>query len=436
MSATKSIPFHKPAIGENEIRAVVETLRSGWITTGPRVKEFEESFAAYVGARHAVAVNSGTAAIHLGLAAAGLGPGEAILTSPLTFPATTEAAIYCGAEPLFADVDPVTLNLDPQRAEEVLEREAEKRRIRVLVPVHYGGQPCAMERLLPLAERFELKIVEDAAHALPAWRRMPTATLSCRAREGSLGPDSSPASARTLPGPPGPLSPAPPGEAWRMVGTIGDFTAFSFYATKTITTAEGGMITCEAGESAELLRSLRLHGLSGDAWKRYRSEGSWRYDVARTGYKDNMPDVLAAIGLEQLKRADELAAARRHLVDLYRELFRSLEDRVILPQVEERSGHAWHLFPIRLRQASERNRVIEDLRGRGIGSSVHFIPVHLHSFYESTYGYRRGDFPVAEAAFDSLISLPLWPGLADDDVAYVVSTFGELLDRKRAAHQG
>ena len=409
MTAPRSIPFHRPAIGENEIRAVVDTLRSGWITTGPRAKEFEERFAAYVGAPHAVAVNSGTAAIHLGLLAAGLGPGDAILTSPLTFPATTEAAIYCGAEPLFADVDPVTLNLDPAKAREVLDRDRQRKRIRVLVPVHYGGQPCAMEELVPLARRFDLRIVEDAAHALPAWRRMPV----------SLGGIASPT--------PSSVPPAPSGERWRMVGTIGDFTAFSFYATKTITSAEGGMVTCESSDAAELLRSLRLHGLSGDAWKRYRSEGAWRYDVARTGYKDNLPDVLAAIGLEQLKRADELAAARRQLVGLYRESLRSVQELLILPTEGERTVHAWHLFPIRLRSTALRNSVIEQLRARGIGASVHFIPVHLHSFYAATYGYRRGDFPVAEAAFDGSISLPLWPGMTDDDVAYVAANVRELV---------
>jgi dTDP-4-amino-4,6-dideoxygalactose transaminase len=406
------IPFHRPSIGENEIRAVVETLRSGWITTGPRAQELEKRFAEYVGSRHAVAVNSGTAAIHLGLLAVGLGPGDAILTSPITFPATTEAAIYCGAEPLFADVDPVTLNIDPDAVASVLERDAVRKRIRVLVPVHYGGQPCAMERLVAIAERFGLKIVEDAAHALPAWRRMPSAGT------GPTPPD---------------VEPAPAGESWRMVGTIGDLTAFSFYATKTITTAEGGMVTCESDEAAELLKSLRLHGLSGDAWKRYRSEGSWRYDVARTGYKDNMPDVLAAIGIEQLKRADELAAARRRLVSLYHEALSPLVDHLVLPSAEPRSAHAWHLFPIRLRDTSRRNPLIEDLRARGIGASVHFIPVHLHSFYETTYGYRRGDFPVAEAAFDSLVSLPLWPGLAEDDVSYVADTLRALLEARAAA---
>jgi dTDP-4-amino-4,6-dideoxygalactose transaminase len=390
MSAGRSVPFHRPAIGEAEIRAVVETLRSGWITTGPRVKELEERFAAYVGARHAVAVNSGTAAIHLGLLAAGLGPGDAILTTPLTFPATTEAAIYCGATPLFADVDRDTLNLDPDRVEEVLERDAERKRIRVLVPVHYAGQPCAMERLVPLARRHGLAIVEDAAHALPAARRM--------------------------------------GEEWRTVGTIGDFTAFSFYATKTITTAEGGMITCESDEAAELLRSLRLHGLSGDAWKRHRTDGAWRYDVARTGYKDNMPDVLAAIGVEQLKRADDLAAARAGLVERYRSALAPIEDRLILPVADGRSRHAWHLFAIRLRDASRRNGVIEGLRARGIGASVHFPPVHLHSFYVETYGHAPGDFPVAEAAFDGLLSLPLWPGMSQDDVDHVAAALRELLD--------
>lgn len=408
MGAPRSIPFHRPSIGEEEIRAVVETLRSGWITTGPRTQELEEHFAAYVGARQAVAVNSGTAAIHLGLLAAGLGPGDAILTTPLTFPATTEAAIYCGAEPLFADVDPVTLNLDPDRVEEALERHRERKRIRVLVPVHYGGQPCAMERLVPIAHRFGLKIVEDAAHALPAWRRMPTPSVSRRA--------------------PPPPRPAPAGESWRMVGTIGDFTAFSFYATKTITTAEGGMITCESEEAAELLRSLRLHGLSGDAWKRNRTDAAWRYDVARTGYKDNLPDVLAAIGVAQLKRADALAAARAHLVDLYRSALEPIAERLILPQAEERTIHAWHLFAIRLRDAALRDGVVAGLRGRGIGAGVHFVPVHLHSFYAATYGYRRGDFPVAEAAFDGLVSLPLWPGMSEDDVGAVAAALRELTE--------
>lgn len=408
MTRHRPVPFHRPSIGETEIAAVVDTLRSGWITTGPRVKELEDKFAAYVGARHAVAVNSGTAAIHLGLLAAGLRPGEAIVTSPLTFPATTEAAIYCGAEPLFADVDPVTLNVDPEKVAELLDREAERKRIKVLVPVHYGGQPCAMERLVPLAARRGLAIVEDAAHSLPAWRRMP-----------GNGASRSPVP-RYLPS-------APPGESWRMVGTIGDLTAFSFYATKTITTAEGGMITCESDDAAELLRSLRLHGLSGDAWKRHRSEGAWRYDVARIGYKDNMPDVLAALGVVQLERADELAAARRKLVANYRGLLAAVADRLTFPECEERSGHAWHLFPIRLRDASRRNRVIEEMRARGIGASVHFIPVHLHSFYAETYGYRRGDFPVAEAAFDGILSLPLWPGMTESDQAYVAETLAELL---------
>ena len=412
---TRQIPFHKPSIGEAEIRAVVETLRSGWITTGPRVQELEKRFAEYVGAKHAVAVNSGTAAIHLGLLAAGLEPGDAILTSPITFPATTEAAIYCGAEPLFADVDALTLNISPDAVEEALKRYQGRKRIRVLVPVHYGGQPCAMERLVPIAERHGLKIVEDAAHALPAWRLMPSATTGAT--------------------PPAVAAPAA-GESWRMVGTIGDLTAFSFYATKTITTAEGGMVTCESDEATDLVKSLRLHGLSGDAWKRYRSEGSWRYDVARTGYKDNMPDVLAAIGVEQLKRADDLAAARRRLVSLYHEILSPLEDHVVLPTAERRSASAWHLFPIRLRDPSRRNRLIEDLRARGVGASVHFIPVHLHSFYETTYGYRRGDFPVAEAAFDSLVSLPLWPGLADDDVSYVAETLRDLLEKKTVVAGG
>jgi perosamine synthetase len=407
MTLLPAVPFHRPPIGEAEIQAVAEVLRSGWITTGPKTAEFEAAFAAYVGARHAVAVSSGTAALHLSLLAAGLRPGEAILTSPLTFPATTEAAIYCGARPVFADVDPVTANLDPNRAETVLARESRQQPIRAIVPVHYGGQPCAMEAFVELARRYDAVLVEDAAHALPAWRCMPGAT--------PFG-----ASARHLPEPPA-------GSGWRMVGTIGDFTAFSFYATKPLTTGEGGMITCESAEMAELLRSLRLHGLSGDAWKRYSASGSWRYDVARTGYKYNLPDVLAAIGLEQLRRADALAAERRRLAALYlRELAR-LEEHLELPGIDPRSGHAWHLFPVRLREPQRRDSVIEALKARGIGTSVHFVPVHLHSFYARTYGYRRGDFPLAERVGDASISLPLYPGLGDEGVGRVVEALEEVL---------
>jgi perosamine synthetase len=405
----RDIPFHRPAIGEAEVRAVTETLRSGWITSGPRVHELEEAFARYVGAQHAVAVNSGTAALHLALVASGIQPGEAILTSPLTFPATTEVALYCGARPLFVDVDPDTLNMDAERVEHFLSREAERQKVHALVPVHYAGRPCAMEMLVPLAARHGLVVIEDAAHALPAWRLMPG--------DRGVTPSASP-----------PLEAAAPNESWRMVGSIGDYTAFSFYATKPLTTGEGGMITCDSAEAAELLQSLRLHGLSGDAWKRYRGDGSWHYDVARTGYKYNLPDLLAALGIVQLGRADELAAERRRLADLYLALLARLEDRLILPRCDKRSGHAWHLFPIRVRRPRERDRLIAGLKARGVGVSVHFIPVHLHSFYASTYGYRRGDYPIAEAAFDSLISLPLYPGLADEDVAYVVSSVETLLD--------
>jgi perosamine synthetase len=328
-----------------------------------------------------------------------------VLTSPLTFPATTEVALYCGARPVFADVDTETLNLDPESVREVLESQGERLRIRALVPVHYAGRPCAMESLLPLAERFGLAVIEDAAHALPAWRRMP----------GSAAAGTS-----TLPV-------LPKGETWRAVGSIGEFTAFSFYATKPVTTGEGGMITCASEDSAELLRSLRLHGLSGDAWKRYGPQGSWRYDVVRTGYKYNLPDVLAALGLEQLKRAEALAAERRRLAGLYRNLLQPLAEEIAVPTDDARSIHAWHLFPIRLRRAAARDGVIEGLRARGIGVSVHFIAVHLHSFYSRTFGYSRGAYPNAEAASDSLISLPIYPGMTQSDIERVASSLGEVM---------
>ena len=408
MSERPPVPFHRPSIDEAEIAAVVEVLRSGWLTTGPKTREFEDAFAARVGARHAIAVTSGTAALHLALLAAGVGPGDAILTTPLTFPATTEVALYCGAQPRFADVDPKTLNLDPGRVEEVLRREGSARRFRAIVPVHYAGQACAMEELLPLARRFGLVVVEDAAHAFPAWRRMP-----------GKGSPSDPAPAH--------LPPAGAEERWRAVGSIGEFTAFSFYATKTITTAEGGMLTCDSGEAADVVRSLRLHGLSGDAWKRYRAEGSWRYDVVRTGYKYNLPDVLSALGLVQLGRAAELATERRRLAALYDEVLAPLDDHLERPFRDPRAGHAWHLYAVRFRDATRRDATIEALRARGIGASVHFLPVHLHTFYRDGWGYGEGDFPVAEAAAGSLLSLPLWPGMGDEGIARVADALGEIL---------
>ncbi|MEA2624435.1 MAG: hypothetical protein QOD06_480 [Candidatus Binatota bacterium] len=406
MSSPPEIPFHRPSIDDDDVRAVAEVLRSGWLTTGRRALAFEDAFAAYVGAAHAVAVSSGTAALHLALLAAGVGPGDAVLTSPFTFPATAEAALYCGAEPVFADVDSETLNLDPDRAAEVLDRERGRRRFRAIVPVHYGGQPCAMEELLPLAERHGLRVVEDAAHALPAWRRMPGEGVPHHGDH---------------------LAPPPAGECWRTVGAIGDFTAFSFYATKPITTGEGGMITCADGDTAELLRSLRLHGLSRDAWKRYTSEGTWRYDVERTGYKYNLPDVLAALGVEQLKRSDALAAERRQLAALYGEALAPYREHVRVPRAEERAGHAWHLYPVRLRTGALRDRAVAGLRERGIGTSVHFIPLHLHSYYADRYGTRRGDFPAAEAAFDTVLSLPLYPGLGESGVARVVEALADVV---------
>jgi dTDP-4-amino-4,6-dideoxygalactose transaminase len=279
----RQIPFHRPSIGPAEEREVLDSLRSGWITTGPKAKRFEKEFAAYVGARHAVAVAHCTGALHLALFALGIGPGDEIITTPFTFTATAEVMGYLGARPLFVDIEPETLNIDPARIEEAL-ASGQHRQVRALLPVHFAGLACDMDRLLAIARRYSLKIVEDAAHAVGSARHLE-------------------------------------GRGMVRVGTIGDLTCFSFYATKNITSAEGGMITTEDDALAERISIASLHGMNRDAWKRYDRSGSWFYEIHDTGFKYNLSDVHAAIGLAQLARADELTARRGAIAHAYSEAF-------------------------------------------------------------------------------------------------------------------
>jgi len=363
------MPFSMPTIEEDDVESVVRCLRSGWLTSGPLGREFEEAFAAYVGAKHAIAVNSCTAALHLALEAAGVGPGDEVITSPLTFTATAAVIEHLGARPVLADVDPVTLNLDPACVAATVTSWT-----RAIVPVHFAGQACDMNPLLAIAGEHELKIVEDAAHALPT----------------RYGND--------------------------RIGTIGDATCFSFYVTKTITTGEGGMVTTESDVLAERVRSMRLHGMSRDAWNRYGKGGSWSYDVIAPGFKDNLPDLAAALGLTQLAKSDRFHARRRAIARAYDDALSGIEG-LRTPQVEDMDGHAWHLY---LLQVDGRDRFIEDLAARGIGTSVHFIPLHHLSYYRERYGYRASDFPVATRAFERIVSLPIYPRMTDADVARVI----------------
>jgi dTDP-4-amino-4,6-dideoxygalactose transaminase len=374
--------FAAPSIGDAEVEAVVEVLRSGWLTTGPKAAEFERRFAESVGAPAALALSSGTAALHLGLLAAGVGEGDVVLTTPLTFCSTVHVIEHLRARPVLVDVDPVTLNLSPERLRETL--AGLDVAPRAVVPVHLAGLPARMDELLRLAESCGAAVVEDAAHAQGA----------------------------TVDG--------------RPVGAVGDATVpraacFSFYVTKNITTGEGGMLT---GDEAlvEEARRWSLHGMSRDAWNRYGAGGSWRYDVTRPGFKYNLSDLQAALGVVQLGRSAELLARRRAIAEAYDAAFRDLEGiRPVSGAAEP--GHAWHLYLVQVDHAAggpTRDELVASLTAQGIGSSVHFIPIHRLEYYRRTYGFDPADFPVADAAFNRLLSLPLYPAMTDADVEDVV----------------
>ncbi|MFQ5878804.1 MAG: DegT/DnrJ/EryC1/StrS family aminotransferase [Dehalococcoidia bacterium] len=380
------IPYYVPSLDQAEVDEVVDTLRSGWLTTGPKVGRLEEAFGAYVGAGHALAVSSCTAGLHLALAALGIGPGDEVITSALTFCATANVVVHLGARPVLADITSDDYNLDPAD----LERRITPR-TRAVVPVHYGGQPCRMDEVMAIARRHNLAVVEDAAHAVGAQYRR------------------------------------------RRIGAIGHATAFSFYATKNMTTGEGGMVTTGDAALAQRVRLLSLHGLSHDAWRRYTDKGSWYYEVLAPGYKYNMTDIQAALGIHQLQKLEGFLAARQRYADLYRRYLADAEE-VVLPAARPEVHHAWHLYAIRLETARltiDRARFIELLRERGIGTSVHFIPVHLHPWYRQQYDYREGDFPNAEAAYRGLVSLPLYPRLGDEGVARVAAAVADIVRRHR-----
>jgi dTDP-4-amino-4,6-dideoxygalactose transaminase len=380
----RQIAFHRPAMGPDEEREVVDTLRSGWITTGPKAKRFEQEFAEYVGARHALAVAHCTGALHLSLWALGLGPGDEVITSPFTFTATAEVMGYLGVKPVFVDVDPGTFNLSPARVEEALE-SGRHRNVRALLPVHFAGHPCDMDRLLAIARQYNLKIVEDAAHAAGGARYLD-------------------------------------GRGMTKVGTIGDLTCFSFYATKNFTSGEGGMITTSDPVLAEKIAVASLHGMNRDAWKRYDKSGSWYYEIHDLGFKYNLSDVHAAIGLAQLRRAPGFMVRRSEIAARYNQAFRSC-DALQVPFCEAGVEHPWHLYVLRLKPdllRVGRGQFVEMLRERGVGTSVHCIPLHTMHYYQRTYGYRNGDFPVAEDIFSRCLSLPLYASMSDEDVDYVI----------------
>ena len=388
------LPFSPPLIGDEEINEVVDGLRTGWLTTGPKVEQFEDEFASFARPGAALALNSGTAALHVGLATLGIGPGDEVLTTPMTFCSCVHVIEQVGANPILIDVEPDTLNIDPKKIAEVLEGKESPFPMdhgrKAILPVHLYGHPCNMDEIIEIARKYNLHVIEDAAHALPAKYN------------------------------------------GQSVGTIGDLTAFSFYATKNITTGEGGMLTGKP-DLIEEARLWSLHGMKRDAWKRYSNEGSWYYEVVRPGFKYNMSDIAAAIGIQQLKKLPLFQKRRREIVRRYQEAFSEMEELQVpveRPEVE----HAWHLYVIRLNLGLlkiSRNTFIEELKARNIGTSVHFIPIHLHPYYRDKYAYKPDDFPVAYREYQRIMSLPLYPKMTDQDVEDVIEAVTDVVKHYR-----
>lgn len=368
------LPYGRQLVDDADIEAVVEVLRSDWLTTGPKVAEFEEAFAGRVGAAHAVSFSSGTAALHAAAFAAGLKPGDEAITTPMTFAATANCVLYQGATPIFADVSGDTLNLDPEQVAGKITP-----RTRAILPVDYAGHPADLTRIMELARSHGLTVIEDACHALGA------------EYDG------------------------------RRVGSIADMTAFSFHPVKHITTGEGGMVTTNSLQLAETLRRFRNHGISSDARQR-QNAGQWHYEMVLLGFNYRLPDIVCALGIQQLKKLDANLARRRQIAAVYTAAFREVPG-VIPPAVRTGVTPAWHLYPIRLdlqRLTADRAQIFRALRAENIGVNVHYIPVHLHPYYRERFGSTGGEFPVAEDGYARLISLPMFHGMSDQDVEDVI----------------
>jgi dTDP-4-amino-4,6-dideoxygalactose transaminase len=377
------LPFALPHITQAEIDEVVDTLHSGWLSTGPKTKRFESEFARAVTAPHAIAVNSATAAMHLALDALGIGEGDEVIVPVYTFTATAEVVVHCRARPVFVDVDPVSCNLDPAQLEKHITP-----RTRAIIVVHIAGLPAEMDDILAIAQAHALPVIEDAAHAFPASYR------------------------------------------GRSVGSIGDMTAFSFYATKTLTTGDGGMLTTANADYAERAALMALHGITRDAWKRYAFGDSWYYEIVAAGYKYNMTDIAASLGLHQLARCQWLLQRRQEIARRYTEAF-ALVPEVETPPNPAHVVHAWHLYILRLRLERltlTRNVFIQALTEAQIGTSVHFIPLHIQPFFRDTYHLAAGDFPVALAAYQRAVSLPIYPGMTDEDVDDVIAAVEHIIE--------
>ena len=378
------IPFHKTHTTDEEINAAVEAIKSGWVTMGPKTVEFEKEFKAYVASTEAVSVNSATAALHLALKAIGLKRGDEVILPTNTFVATAEVVTYFDATPVLCDIEESTHNIDVSKIEALITEKT-----KAIIPVHFAGQPCDMDEIYSKVEGRRVKgegkiyVIEDAAHAIPSSYK----GVKIGALEKS------------------------------------DITCFSFYATKTLSTGEGGMATTNNPDFAKNIKINRLHGISRDAWDRYTSKGSWYYEVVDNGNKYNTTDINAALGLVQLKKQDELREKRANIAKKYIEAFAN-NPKITLPIVKEDRETSWHLFVVKV---ANRDEVIEELKSRGVGCSVHFIPVHKQPYYKDKYRYKDSDYPVANRVFEQSLSLPIFPDMSDEEVEYVIKNLLEVV---------
>jgi dTDP-4-amino-4,6-dideoxygalactose transaminase len=370
-----NIPYALPLIEEEEIKEVVDTLQSNWLSRGPKTAQFENEFAAFVNSKEAVGLNSCTAGLHIAQLVAGVRAGDEVITTPYTFVATVNTIIHSGAKPVFVDIDPITMNLNHKQLESKISKST-----KAIIPVHFAGYPCEMDEIMDIAKKYRLVVIEDAAHAVYTQYK------------------------------------------GKMIGSIGDFSCFSFYATKNLVTGEGGMVTTNNSEWADELRMLSLHGMNKNAWNRYSDKGSWFYEVLYAGFKYNMTDMQAALGIIQLRRLEDMQQKRTEYAKMYNAAFSDLEG-FIAPYDNEIHRHAWHLYVIRLQEnylTINRDQFIEQLKERGIGTSVHFIPVHFHPFYQRL-GYRIGEYPMTETCYEQAVSLPLNPKMSSEDIHTVIT---------------
>ena len=378
--------FHKPFISEDEVNEIVDTVRSGWLSMGPKTIRFEAEFNSYIGANKSVAVSSWTAAGHLTLEAFGIEKDDEVIVPTMTFPATAEIVCYFGAKPVIVDVDENTLNISLTEIEKAITPKT-----KAIIPVHYGGQPCDMDEIHEIAKRYNLRVLEDAAHSLPAYYK------------------------------------------GKKIGTISEVTCFSFYATKTLSTGEGGMICTNNPEIAERTAIMRLHGINRDAWKRYSESGSWYYEVVAPGYKYNFTDLQASLGLPQLKKVDAMWEWRKKIAASYTAAFHDF-DLLTLHTIKSDRESSWHLYPVKLNLdmlTKNRAQIIDEIRKHNVGVGVHFMPVHQHLYYQKTFNLDDRNFPVASSAFPRLMSLPIYPGMSDESIEKVISVVTDILNKFR-----